>query len=59
MWEDTKYGIEHWKQFEKIALVTNEDWVSQSTKLFVPFFPGEVKVYNIDEIDKAEAWVKA
>lgn len=57
MWEDTKYGVKHWTQFRKIALVTDEKWVSDMTRLFIPFFPGEVKLYPMDELEDAKEWL--
>lgn len=57
MWQDTVYGVKHWTSFEKIALVTDEDWVKNATKIFTPFFPGEVKLYTLAELEQAKTWV--
>lgn len=56
MWEDTVYGLKHWTHFEKIALVTDLDWVKTTTQMFIPFFPGQVQIFPIKDQEKAIAW---
>ena len=56
MWEDTKLGIGHWGAWEKIALVTDKDWVDDALKFLGWMVPGEIKVYATDKLDDAKEW---
>jgi hypothetical protein len=61
MIEDMKTGFkalirDHsaWKRF---ALVTDVDWIATAFRLFTWMTPGEVKIFGLDGIDEAKAWV--
>jgi hypothetical protein len=57
-WEDTKLGISHWGAWERIALVTDHDWIAHAVKAFAWMLPGEVKVFGTDGRAEAEAWLR-
>lgn len=57
MWQDTKVGLAHWTSFEKIAVVTDEDWIENAVKAFGWMIPGEVKTFDDDDLDEAKAWI--
>jgi hypothetical protein len=59
--EDLKTGIAveirkrgAWK---KLAVVSGVEWVSKAMRLFSWAMPGELAVYEMDEMDKAREWV--
>jgi hypothetical protein len=54
---DAKLGLGHLKGWEKIAVVTDADWLENSIKAFGWMMPGEVKVFDDDELDEAKAWL--
>ena len=56
-WEDTKVGIGHWNSWERIAVVTDRDWISHAVRALAWMLPGEVGVFSIDAQDDATAWV--
>jgi len=56
MWEDTKLGIGHWGAWEKIAIVTDKDWADDAIKFLGWMVPGEIKVYETDDLDDATEW---
>ncbi|MGI9609154.1 MAG: STAS/SEC14 domain-containing protein [Acidimicrobiia bacterium] len=56
MWEDAKVGIGNWTAWEKIAIVTDTDWVEHGIKAFGWMLPGEVKVYDDDQLEDAKKW---
>ena len=56
MWEDTKLGIGHWGAWEKIALVSDKDWVENSIKFMGWMVPGEIKVYPTADVVAAKEW---
>ena len=56
-WDDAKVGMKHLTDFEKIAVVSDQKWVRRSMKAFGWMMPGEVKLYDGDQLDEAKAWV--
>jgi len=56
-WEDTKLWAKHLKGWERIAVVSDEDWLEKSVKTFSWLMPGDVKVFETDEVDEAKAWL--
>ena len=56
-WHDTKMGMGHFTSFERIAVVTDKDWIENSIKAFGWIMPGEVKVFDDDEKDEAITWL--
>jgi SpoIIAA-like len=56
---DAKLGLRHPFSWEKVALVTDVDWMRRATNLFGFLMPGEVKVYSNGEFDQAKDWVAA
>jgi hypothetical protein len=61
LWEDMKaavsVGLEHRSSWQKMALVTNKDWVRHAAAVFGPLAPGELRVFDLNEADEARAWI--
>ena len=57
MWEDTKLGAGHLRSWERIAVVTDADWVENAVKAFGWMIPGEVRAFDDDDEAEARAWV--
>jgi hypothetical protein len=57
MWEDTKIGLSHLAAWERIAVVTDVDWIRMATKAFGFAMPGEVRVFSNAELDAARDWL--
>lgn len=57
MWADAKVGLRHLIAWNKIALVTNVDWIRWAVKLFEVVMPGHVKVFANDQLPEARVWV--
>src|SRR5438105_2937388 len=56
LWQDLKMGVEHWRAWKRIALVTDVDWMIHGTQLFGWMTPGEVKHFALAERQAAIAW---
>lgn len=52
-------GIGHHSAWKRSAIVTDVDWVGKAFKLFAWMTPGEVAVYNLDQLREAKTWVSA
>ncbi|MDW9232416.1 STAS/SEC14 domain-containing protein [Burkholderia cepacia] len=56
-WEDFKLGVQHITQWERIAVVTNVDWVRFALAAFRFVIPGEVRVFSSSDRVAARAWI--
>ena len=57
MWDDTKIGFKYLKTWERIAVVTDTDWIRSATHILGFAMPGHVRVYKNDELSIAKAWL--
>lgn len=59
LWDDNAFGLKHWHDFSHIAVVTDHPWLRSAISLFTPFFPGEVRMFNMAELQTAKDWICA
>ncbi len=59
MWDDARLGFAHWNAWEKIAVVTDVEWIRAAVRSFAFALPGEVRVFANEEFDAARAWVQS
>jgi hypothetical protein len=59
MWEDFKVGIMHLQHWERVAVVTDVDWIKTAMRVFGFLMPGAVKVFPLAEAAAARDWVSA
>lgn len=57
MWDDTFFGLKHIRDFEKIAVVTDNDLYAGAMRLFAPLMPCEVRVFPLAQRDDAKTWI--
>ena len=57
--EDTMVGMKHWSHFERLAIVTDVEWIAHGVHLFAPVIPAKVRVFPIGSLDEALAWASA
>ncbi len=57
LWDDVKVSMAHRGQVERVAVVTDIDWISHSTRLVAFLFPGDVHVFPLADAAKARAWI--
>jgi len=57
IFDDTKVGFQHIRAFERIAVVTNLNWVSNGIHIFSVIFPGEIKIFKNNELEAAKEWI--
>lgn len=59
--QDSKLGVTlgftHWHAWKRTAVVTDVDWIAHAIHMFAWMCPGEVKMYGLDRLDEAKAWV--
>ena len=59
MWEDFKVGVEHLTRWERIAVVTDVEWIKQTMRFFSFLMPGATKSFPTSEAAQARAWIIA
>lgn len=59
IWEDLKVGIGHLPQWERIAVVTDVDWIGHAIRAFSFLVHGEVRVFPVAEASTARDWILA
>ncbi|MEU4690329.1 STAS/SEC14 domain-containing protein [Actinoplanes sp. NPDC023714] len=60
-WEDLKFGlgsaVGHHASWEKMALVSDADWVRHAMGLFGWMVPGEARVFPVSAFDESTIWL--
>ncbi len=56
-WQDTKVGVEHVTRWEKIAVVSDKDWLRHSVDVFGYLIPGEIRAFPASEEAEARTWI--
>ena len=57
MWSDTRLWAGHMRGWERIAVATDIDWVEHAVKAFGWMMPGQVKVFDEDQVEVAKRWL--
>lgn len=57
MWDDARLGLTNWRNFERIAIVSDIGWITRSVKMFAPLMPSEVAVFPDDGFEAASTWI--
>lgn len=57
MWDDTKLGLKHLTGWERMAIVSNIEWVRSAIKIFGLIIPGRVRVFHNNELTEATRWI--
>jgi hypothetical protein len=59
IWDDTKFGLKHRKDFDKFAMVGAQHWMEWLMKIFAPLVSGEIKSFSREQAQEAWDWVKS
>ncbi len=57
LWDDSTFGIKHWRDFSRVAVVGDQTWLRTAVSLFKPFFPCTVRLFRLAELSAAKAWI--
>lgn len=57
VWDDTVLGLKHFGSWERIAVVTDADWLRAAVQVFGLVIPGQVRVFRDSELAEAKRWV--
>ncbi len=57
MWDDLKLGLKHFTGWEKMAIVSDIEWIRTAIKIFGLGIPGHVRVFHNSELAEATQWI--
>jgi phosphoserine phosphatase len=49
--------MEHLTRWERVAVVTDVEWIKQTMRFFSFLMPGAMKVFATSEATQARAWI--
>ena len=56
---DTEFRARHASAFERVAVVSDEDWMRPALRALSFLMPGKAKGFRVSELDDAKAWLTA
>lgn len=56
-WENVRFGFRQFQDADKVALVTDREWLRAATRVTDPVIHLDVQTFPREEIDTARAWV--
>ena len=59
VWDDMKLGFAHLKAWEKLAVVTDHEWLAGAARMFSFAMPCPVRVFSNAQYGDAVAWISA
>ncbi len=54
---EAELGVRHREAWERIAVVTDLDWLWHAFGLFSWMVPGEMRMFHESELDQAKGWL--
>ena len=58
-WEDFKFGIKHFSDIERLAMVGEKQWQHGMATFFKPFTKAEVRYFDHADHTEARKWLRA
>ena len=56
-WDDARLGLKHLAGWEKMALVSDVEWIRWAVKIFGIAIPGHVRILYNRDLAEAKRWV--
>ncbi|RII27164.1 MAG: hypothetical protein CXR31_07885 [Geobacter sp.] len=58
MWDDAKVGLQHLAAWERVAVVTDVEWIRVAMKAFGFVLSGKLRVFGNNELMEARRWLE-
>jgi hypothetical protein len=58
-WEDTKFGLRHYHDIERLAMVGEKAWQHGMAMFCKPFTKAKIQYFDVSEADKARGWIES
>ena len=56
---DTEFRARHASSFERVAVVSDEDWMRPALRALSFLMPGKAKGFRVSELEDAKTWLAA
>jgi len=57
-WDDFAFGVQHWNDFERVAIVGDKRWEELSAKAFDLITKGDIRFFDVADRGAARAWIE-
>ena len=57
MWQDFSFGVGHLSRWERVAMVTDNEWIRHAIHAFSFMMPCPIKVFSNAESGAAKTWI--
>lgn len=57
VWDDTKLGLRHLGGWERMAVVSDVEWIRAAVRILGLAIPGQVRVFHDRELAEAKRWI--
>ena len=57
VWDDARLGLKHLGGWERMAVVSDVEWIRAAVKFFALAIPGEVRIFHDGELAEAIRWI--
>jgi SpoIIAA-like len=57
--EEIKFAIHHPSAYERVAVVSDEEWLRPALRLLSMLVPGQLRGFRVAELAAAKSWVAA
>jgi hypothetical protein len=58
LWEDMKFGLHHFKDIERLAIIGEKAWEHGMAAFCKPFTAAEIRYFDRSEAAMGERWVR-
>lgn len=58
LWDQGIFGLHHWNDFHRIAILSDHDWITSGLRIFSTLFPGQLRIYSADDLEHAITWLE-
>jgi hypothetical protein len=59
MTADTGFRARHATSFERVAVVSDEDWIRPAVRALSALLPGKAKAFRVHDLATAKQWLAA
>ncbi len=57
-WDDFAFGVKHWSDFERLAIVGDKRWEELLVKAFDLITVGDFRYFDVADRGRARAWIE-
>ena len=54
---DTGFRARHATSFERVAVVSDEDWIRPAVRVLSALLPGKARGFRVQELEAAKSWL--